>query len=164
MPGLKANKKQGIDNIDDVMALRSKNNKGTHDNVIHRQPDENKSENVSRMEEQQQEEKHTSSSRLSRTSSLYEKYRESIGKSLRRRYDAGNPPRKHQELYREIVIALKGAKKDIVVLKPILENIEMSYATSARICSLLEEYGYLYFEKAHDEPGRLMVIEVLRDI
>lgn len=161
MPGLKSNKKlQGIDNINEMMELRNSNEE-------HRTEINQVDGNITNHDSLGEEEQHTDkidknvTGNSNRRSSLYEKQRKSIGKNLRRRYDSGKLPRAHWELYQEIVTALDGKKRDIVLLKPILEKLDMNYMTSAKVFSLLEEYGYLYFERAQNEQGRLLIIEVL---
>lgn len=163
MPGLKSNKKhQGMDNINEMMELRNSNNNEEPRSVI-RQVDANNITQDSSGGDGRNSEKidKNVTSNTDRRSSLYEKHRKRIGKNLRRRYNTGKLPRAHWELYQEIVSALDGKKRDIVLLKPILEKLDMSYMTSAKVFSLLEEYGYLYFERAQNEQGRLLVIEVL---
>lgn len=162
MPTLKGKNRKGIENINEVMALRE-NKQPFHEpeaaaeekEAVAAVLDENPSIKIN---------SNTNNMIEAKKSSLYEKHRSSNGKVLRRKYDAGKPPRAHLELYTELVAGLEGKKRGIVLLKPILEKLEMSYATSAKIFSLLEEYGYLYFERAKNEQGRLLIIEILKAI
>lgn len=158
MPGLKLNKQQGTKNINDMIELRR--NEELHRNVING----DETTPVSSTEEPEENLSPEQEPTNTKRSRVYEQRRESNGKFLRRKYEAGKPPRAHLELYREIVVALAGKKRDLVLLKPILAKLEISYVSSAKIFSLLEEYGYLYFERAPNKQGKPLIIEVLRDI
>lgn len=151
MPGLNKNKRQGIDNINEMMELR---NNDEPRNTTHQEGDIHTTEKVNA----------NNTNNVDKRSSLYEKQRSSNGKNLRQRYNSGKLPRAHLELYQEIVAALGDKKRDIVLLKPILEKLDMNYMTSAKVFSLLEEYGYLYFERAQNAQGRLLIIENLHKI
>lgn len=155
MPGLKQKQQQGINNINEMMRLRTSTD-STGEISVDDTP-------VMTQEGVRPEEAKIVATTKGATI-VYERQRKSNGRYLRKKYDAGKPPRAHMELYAEIVSALNGQKRGIVLLKPILEKLEMNYVTSAKIFSLLEEYGYLAFERAPNRQGKLLVIEVLRSI
>lgn len=165
MPGLKSNSKhQGIDNVNEMIELRNSNEESrvVIDPVAENNNTSHDSRSAARLDNDKIDNNVIDNS--DKRSSLYEKHRKSNGKNLRQRYNIGKLPRAHWALYQDIVMALDGKKRDIVLLKPILEKLDMNYMTSAKVFSLLEEYGYLYFERAQNEQGRLLIIENLHKI
>lgn len=93
-----------------------------------------------------------------------ETFEQKIGSTTKAKYEAGNIPRLHKELFLAIVKELNGKKKGDVNLTPILETIDTNRATSVKILSCLEAYGYLKISRQQNVRGHGRIFEILREM
>lgn len=144
MPGLKQPRNKGLANIDEIMALRE--------------------ETEERQESSPAAEEDINHININGAAKLYSRNFSAIGNVLRRKYEDGNPPRLHKQFYHAIVKAMAGKTRDMVILAPILKELEIGRASAIKMLSCFEEYGYMRFKRATNERGRLLIIEILKQM
>jgi hypothetical protein len=94
-----------------------------------------------------------------RQETVYSKIFATVGNTTRRRYESGKIPHLHLLLFKEIKAAIAESGPN-VKLGPILENLDMTRASSMTILSCLEAYGYLRLER--EKGKRSFVFQVLK--